>query len=151
MAFNTSTFRHADWAVMATGIVSLIALFLPWWGVSVLGYSASISGWRTSYGWLGGLLVVVGAAWFVLHRGGIRLPELPVSRLTAALGATILGLVIILVRWATLPRGGYLGRDFNYGGRAGIWIAAIAAAVQAGVLAGAFRRSGEHLPWKTPR
>lgn len=148
MPLETRSFKRVDWAVLATGVISLIALFLPWWGVSFGGFSASVSGWSTSYGWLGGLLVVVAAGWYILGRGGVSLPDLPLARITASLGVTVLGFVIILLRWLTLPRGGYLGHTFNYGGRVGIWIAAIAGAVQIGVLVVVFRQSGEQLPWK---
>lgn len=146
---NTKAFKPVDWAILATGLISFIALFLPWWGVSFGGYSATVSGWSTSYGWFGGLLVVAAAAWYVLSRGGVGLPKLPVGQTAAVAGVTALGLLIIVIRWITLPRGGYLGRTFDYGGRAGIWIAAIAAAAQVATLVVVFRQSGEPLPWKT--
>lgn len=147
MPLDTKSFKRLDWVVLATGVISLIALFLPWWGVSVGALSASVSGWNTSYGWLGGLLVVLGSAWYVLGRAGVERPDLPVPHVVASVGVSGLGLLIILLRWVTLPSGGYLGRTFNYGSRAGIWIAAIAAAVQFGALVVAFRQSGEKLPW----
>jgi hypothetical protein len=149
MPFDTKSFRPVDWVIAATGLISLVALFLPWWGVTVLGYSASVSGWHTSYGWLGGLLVVVAAGWYVLSRRDTALPPLPVSTSVATLGVSLLGLLIILVRWLTLPRGQGQGHFFQYGGRAGIWIAALAAAAQVGALLVVFRQSGEPLPWRS--
>jgi hypothetical protein len=146
MPFDTKSFRPVDWAIAATGLISLVALFLPWWGVTVLGFSASVSGWHTSYGWLGGLLVVVAAGWYVLTR---RDSTLPAGTAVATLGVSLLGLLIILVRWLTLPRGEGQGHSFQYGGRAGIWIAVFAAVVQVGVLIVVFRQSGESLPWRS--
>ncbi len=149
MPFRAVALKPLDWAVSATGLLSLIALFLPWFGVSVAGFNATVSGWHTSYGWFGSVLVVVAAAWYVLMRGGAALPPLPVSGLAGALGTSAVGLLIVVVRWATLPRYGHLGQNINYGGRPGIWIAAVVAAVQVGVLALLFSRAGEPPPWKS--
>lgn len=149
MPLETNGFRRVDWAVAATGLVSFLALFLPWWGVSFGGFSATVSGWHTSYGWVGGALVVLAALWYVLAAAGAGVPRLPVSAAMGAAGLTVVGLVIVLIRWLTLPRGGYLGRDFTYGGRAGIWIAVVAAVVQVVALVRVFRRSGETLPWRS--
>ena len=151
MAFNAKYLKPLDWVVLATGLVSLVALFLPWWGVSFGGVSISVNGWHTSWGWFGGLVVVAGAAWYVLARSGASMPPLPITTVVAGLGSSLFGLVIILLRWLTLPRGDAFGRAFSYGGRAGIWIAALAAAVQVAALFVVFRRSGEQLPWKTRR
>jgi hypothetical protein len=147
---ETNGFRRVDSAVIATGLVSFLALFLPWWGVSFGGFSATVSGWHTSYGWVGGVLVVLGALWYALAAAGVGIPRLAASAAMGAAGVTVVGLVIVLIRWLTLPRGGYLGRDFTYGGRAGIWIAVIAAVVQVLALLRVSRRSGETLPWRSP-
>ncbi len=149
MALNTKAFTPLDWTVVATGLVSLVALFLPWWGVSVFGYSATVSGWNTSYGWFGGLLVVVAAIWYVLAKGGVGLPPLPTSTAVVTGGVSLAGFIIVIVRWITLPRGAAMGRAFEYGSRVGIWIAAIAAAVQVVALWVILRESGEPLPWKS--
>jgi hypothetical protein len=148
MPINSRSFERADWVVIATGAVSLIALFLPWWGVTIAGYNATVSGWNTSYGWFGGLLVFVAAGWYALARAGATMPRVPGSHLASAAAATIAGLVIIVLRWITLPRGGFLGQTFRYGGRAGIWVAVVAALVQAATLVSLYRRSGEPLPWR---
>ncbi len=149
MALNTKAFKPLDWAVAVTGVVSLVALFLPWWGVTFEGFSSSISGWNTSYGWFGGLLVVLAAVWYVLAKGGVALPPLPGTTVVATGAVSLAGFVIIIVRWATLPRGQAMGRAFEYGGRAGIWIAAIAAAMQVAVLWVVLRQSGQPLPWRS--
>lgn len=140
-----------DWGVLGGGAVAFIALFLPWYGVSVEGFSASVSGWSTSYGWLGGLLMVAAAVWFLLWRANTALPKAPVTPLAATTGAAALGLLLVIVRWLTLPRGGggILGRSFNYGPRAGIWIALIAGIVEVACAGVMLARSGEPLPWKT--
>lgn len=146
---NVKDFKPIDWTILATGVLSFVALFLPWWGVSAGGYSASVSGWNTSYGWFGAILVVAAAAWYVLARGNVGMRRLPGSQATGTAGLTILGFAIVVIRWITLPRGSAFGRAFNYGGRAGIWVAAIAAAVQVAAMVVLFRQSGEPLPWKS--
>lgn len=154
MAFDRKQLTRLDWGVLASGAVAFVALFLPWYGVSVAGFSASVSGWSTSYGWLGGLLLAAAAAWFLLWRTGATMPKVPVTPLVATVGAAALGLLLVIIRWASLPRGGggaVLGRSFNYGPRVGIWIALIAGIVElvcAGIM---LTRSGEPLPWKASK
>lgn len=153
MAFDPKRLNRLDWGVLGAGAVAFIALFLPWYGVSVAGFSASVSGWSTSYGWLGGLLLVAAAVWFFLWRSGSAIPkDPPFTPLVVTTAAAALGLLLVIIRWVSLPRGGggVLGRSFNYGPRIGIWIALIAGIVEvvcAGIL---FSRSGEKLPWNDP-
>ena len=152
MAFDSKKLSRLDWGVVAAGGVAFIALFLPWYGVSVAGFSASVSGWSTSYGWLGGLLIVAAAVWFLLWRSDVAIPKEPLSPLAATTGAAALGTLLVILRWATLPRGhaGIFGRSlYSYGPRVGIWITLVVGIVEV-VCAGAlFARSGEALPWKT--
>lgn len=153
MAFDRKQLTRLDWGVLASGAVAFVALFLPWYGVSVEGFSASVSGWRTSYGWLGGLLLVAAAVWFLFWRTGATMPKVPVTPLVATAGAAALGLLLVIVRWASLPRGGggILGRSFSYGPRIGIWIALIAGIVELVCAAIMLARSGDPLPWRTTK
>lgn len=151
MAVNTKAFTPLDWTIVVTGLASLVALFLPWWGVSLFGYSATVNGWNTRFGWLGGLLVVLAAIWYVLAKGGVGLPPLPGSLVVVTGGVSLAGFLIVIVRWITLPRGEAMGRAFEYGSRVGIWIAGIAAAVQVVALWVILRESGQPLPWKSWR
>lgn len=150
MALDRKQLSGLDWGVLVSGAVAFIALFLPWYGVSVAGFSASVSGWSTSYGWLGGLLIFGGAVWFFLWKYGVALPNDTASPLVVTVGASALGLLLVVIRWASLPRGGggVLGRSFNYGPRAGIWIALIVGIVEVACAGILLARSGERLPWK---
>ena len=152
MAFDPKRLSRLDWGVLAAGAIAFIALFLPWYGVSVAGFSASVSGWSTSYGWLGGLLLVGAAVWYFLWRSEAGIPKEPLTPLVVTTGAAALGLLLVLIRWASLPRGsgGIAGRSFNYGPRVGIWITLIAGIVEVVCAAIMFTRSGEQLPWKNP-
>lgn len=150
MAFDPKRLSRLDWGVLGAGAIAFIALFLPWYGVSVEGFSASVSGWNTSYGWLGGLLLVAAAVWFLLWKSESALPKAPLTPLAVTTGVSALGLLVVIIRWATLPRGGGgpLGRSFNYGPRAGIWIAVIVGIVEVACASVLLVRSGEQLPWK---
>ena len=152
MAFDAKKLSRLDWGVVGAGGVAFIALFLPWYGVSAGGFSASVSGWSTSYGWLGGLLIVAAAVWFLLWRADAAIPKAPLSPLAATTGAAGLGTLLVILRWATLPRGhaGVFGTTlFNYGPRVGIWITLIVGIVEVACAGVLFARSGEALPWKT--
>ena len=149
MPFDAKRLSRLDWGVLVAAAVAFVALFLPWYGVSVAGFNASVSGWSTGYGWLGAALMAAAGVWFLLWRTQASLPTAPFSPLFATTAASALGLLLVVVRWASLPRGGggILGRSFNYGPRAGIWIALIAGIVEvvcAGLL---LSKSGETLPW----
>lgn len=139
-----------DQVIAGAGVLALIALFLPWYGVSVTGYSASVSGWSTSYGWLGALLIVAAGAAVILQRSATQMPRLPVGPAVLVLGLSVIGTVVVILRWATLPRGsgGVAGiAGYSYGPRVGIWIALIVGVVQAVAAIRLFRSSGEVLPW----
>jgi hypothetical protein len=43
--FDRERLSTLDWAVVGAAGVALIALFLPWYGASAGGFSASVSGW----------------------------------------------------------------------------------------------------------
>jgi hypothetical protein len=150
MRLDLKQFTRVEWGVIIAGGLAFISLFLPWYGVSVAGFSASVSGWNTSYGWLGGLLMTASAVCLALMRSDVKLPELPVSSLFVVLGTSALGLLIVALRWLTLPRGGSglsgVG-SYSYGGRAGIWLALIVGIVQLVCAVLLFRESGEKLPW----
>jgi hypothetical protein len=150
MAFDMSKLSPIDRGVVGAAVVALIALFLPWYGASSALYSASISGFSTSYGWLGALLIIATGVYVVLLRSSTKLPTLPAGPGVIVLGASLLGTVIIAIRWISLPRGsaGVSGVSyFSYGPRVGIIIALIAGFVQTVFALKLFRASGEPLPW----
>jgi hypothetical protein len=148
--FDAKKLSRLDWFVVGAALVTFIALFLPWYGASAGGFSASVSGWSTSYGWLGALLIIVSGAYLFLLRSGVQLPKMPVGPAVFVLGTAVIGTVIVGLRWATLPRGsgGVSGiATYSYGPRAGIYIALIAGIVQAVYALRLFRASSETLPW----
>jgi hypothetical protein len=85
-----------------------------------------------------------------MYRSEVNLSRVPITPNVIVLGTAVLGTLIVIIRWSTLPSGhaGIGGVTvFSYGPRVGIFLAIIAGAVEiAGSLA-LFRRSGEKLPW----
>jgi hypothetical protein len=150
--FEMKRLSTLDRVVVGAAIVGLISLFLPWYGASSLGISASVTGWSTSYGWLGALLIVAAGVYLVLHRSAVDLSRVRYGPAVVVLGASVIGTVIVAIRWASLPRGhaGVQGVTVvSYGPRAGIVIALIVGIVQALCALSLFRASGEKLPWDT--
>jgi len=146
-AFDAKKLSPLDWGVGGAGALAFIALFLPWYGASYLSFSATVSGWSTSYGWLGALLIVAAGAYLVLQRSGVSLGNLKVGPAVIVLGAASLGALIVILRWLTLPSGGAGVYGYSYGPRIGIYITLVAGVVQAGCAFALFRASGESLPW----
>jgi hypothetical protein len=146
--FDAKKLSRLDWGVAGAGGIALISLFLPWEGATYGIYSASVSGWSTSYGWLGAVLIVAAGVYMVLHRSEVSLSSVPVGPAVVVLGAASLGTLIVILRWLTLPRGGIAGTSFNYGPRIGIILTLLAGIVQVVCAVMLFRASGEVLPWK---
>ena len=154
MAFDAKKLSQLDWAIVGGAGVAFISGFLPWWGYSgpfAGGYSTSVSGWSTGFtGWFGLLLLMLAGVFLVLRRSEVSLPDLPVGPAVAVAGVAALGLLLVLIRWLTLPRvsGGLAG---HIGAKYGIWIAIIAGAVEVAAAVMQVRASGEPLPWAQPR
>jgi hypothetical protein len=148
--FEAKRLSRLDWAVVGAGGLSFISLFLPWYGASAGLFSASVDGWSTSYGWFGALLIIAAGAYLALQRSEVNLSVVPLTPAVVVLGAAILGALIVIIRWITLPSGhaGVGGVTvYSYGPRVGIFLTIIAGLVQVGAALALFRASGEKLPW----
>ena len=148
--FDTKRLSRLDWAVIGAAGLSFISLFLPWYGFSAGAFSASVSGWSTSYGWLGGLLIIAAGVYLAMVRSEVNLSNMPVTPAVVVLGASALGTLIVIIRWISLPSGhaGVLGvTAYSYGPRIGIYLTIVAGLVQVGGALALFRASGEKLPW----
>lgn len=150
--FDAKNLSTLDWVVVGTAVLALIALFLPWYGVSTLGLSASVSGWSTGYGWIGAALIVGGGVYLVVQRSQVDLSRRGLGPASTVLGLTVVGTFLVIIRWITLPRGhsGVGGITLvSYGPRVGIVLALIVGVVQVGCALSLFRRSGERPPWSS--
>jgi hypothetical protein len=93
-----------DRAIVGGGAIAFIALFLPWWGVEVFGFNASIDGWSAGFtAWAGGLLLTAAGVILVLRREGAKfaLPNVGPSFLVA--GVAALGLLLVIIRGRVFP------------------------------------------------
>jgi hypothetical protein len=147
-AFEWNKLTSTDKVISVTALIALIGLFLPWYGFSSPLYSASVSGFSTSYGWLGALLIVAAGVYLVLLRSGSNMPKTSYGPGVLVLGASALGALIVIIRWLTVPKGSYSGlSSFTYGPRIGMYIVLIAGVVQAFFALRLFRSTGEAVPW----
>lgn len=153
MKFDLTRLGNLDRAIAGGALVVFIAGFLPWWGYTgpLDRYSASVSGWSAGFSaWAGTLLLVVAGILIVLRRSGAELPSLPVGPAVLVAGTASVGLLLVVIRWLTLPRvhGGLAG---SIGAKYGIWLALIAGAVETAAAIAELRASGERLPWQQPQ
>jgi hypothetical protein len=145
--FEWKKLSTTDKVISVTALIALIALFLPWYGASSVYGGASVSGFSTSYGWLGGLLIVAAGVYLVFLRAGSNMPKFSYGPGVIVLGLSLIGAVIVIIRWVTLPSGSFDGGAFSYGPQVGMYIVLIAGIVQAFFALRMFRASGEALPW----
>jgi hypothetical protein len=148
-AFDWKKLSTGDRVISITALVALIALFLPWETVHADGFSASRDGWGTGFGWLGALLVIAAGAYIVALRSGSNMPKTNYGPGVIVLGASVIGAVLIVLRWITLPRGHYgnFAGSVSWGAGIGLYLCLIAAVVQAVYAVRMFQSSGETLPW----
>jgi hypothetical protein len=134
-AMDTSRLTTGDIVAGVGGIVLLIALFLPWYGVSVdiAGVSASDSGsgWE-ALGFIDILLflVAVAAIGIVAARAAGSLPDdLPAPVVLLGLGA--LAVLLVLFRIIDIPVDGDVPAEVDLSRKAGVFIALIGSAAVA--------------------
>ncbi len=148
-AFDPKKYGTNDWGVIGGGVLVLISSVLPWYGASFGGISTSDSGWGAGPTAILAILLCLAAAGFILARAaGVAMPSMPVGPALLVLGLSGLALLLIVIRFLTLPKGGggILGSTFSYGPRIGIFLALIGALIQVGSAVLAFRTSGERMP-----
>ncbi len=149
MNVDTTRFSRLDWGIVGGGAVAFVSGFLPWWGYSgpLNAYNGSVSGWSAGfYAWAGILLLTLAAVYLFLRRSEVSLPELPIGPTVAVTGTAGVGLLLVLLRWVTLPSV-HAGAAGSIGPRFGIWLAVLAGIVEVGCAVASLRRSGEPMPW----
>lgn len=152
--FDAKAVSRDDWGVIGAGGVALICLFLPWYGVSSGPFSVSESGFSTGYGWLGALLIIASGLYLLALRSQVDLSKMPTGPGVAVFGASVVGTVLVILRWLTLPsaHGGVTGVPayrYSYGPRVGIILTLLVGLVQVFFAMRFFRASGEKLPWSS--
>jgi hypothetical protein len=148
-AFDWKKLSTGDRVISITAVVALIALFLPWETVNYDGFSESRGGFGTGFAWLGALLIIAAGAYVVALRSGSNMPKTNYGPGVIVLAASVVGAVLIVLRWLTLPRGHYgnVAGSISWGAGIGLYLCLIAAIVQAVYAVRMFQSSGESLPW----
>ena len=145
MKFDAKKLSQLDWAIVGGAGVAFIAGFLPWWGYTGPGpFHPSVDGWSAGFtGWAGTLLLTLAGVYLFLRRSDVSLPTLPVGPATLVAGVGALGLLLVIIRWISLPSYALV----SVGPRYGIYLALIAGIVEVGAAVVEMRASGEELPW----
>lgn len=103
--FDSARWERTDWTAGIATFVVLVSLFLPWFGISVLGISGTADG-LTAHGYLYLVLLVALAimAYLVIYAGFEKLPfRLPVGHDQLMLGVTGVNFVLVLIAFLTKP------------------------------------------------
>lgn len=147
-SFDMKKLSSTDKGVAGAGVLALIALFLPWESISFGGISDSASGFSTGYGWIGAILIIASAVYLVMLRSGSEMPKTSTGPGVIVLGGSVIGVVLVLLRWLTLPKGGSGFDGASWGPGIGIYLTIIAGVVSAVCAWRLFKSSGESLPWE---
>jgi hypothetical protein len=141
---DTSRLTPGDISAGVGGIVLLISLWLPWYGVSVdvAGFSASesASGWEvfSTIDIILFLVAIAAIALVALKAAGQLPADVPVALVLLALGG--LAVLLILFRLIDTPAPGDLPDEIDVSRKLGLFIGLIAAA---GIVYGGWRSNME--------
>jgi hypothetical protein len=142
MSFDLNKLSTLDRVIAGGAVVAFISLFLPWWGVGLVHFS--VSGWSAGFtAWAGGLLLTGAGALLVLLRSGTSVKFGNVGPSVLVAGIAALGLLLVLIRWTSLPR--YQG--YGVGAKYGLYLALIAGIAEVAAAVMEMRASGERMPW----
>ncbi len=134
--FDPARVTTAEWIGMGAGLVAFISSFLPWYDFSYTGPLAGIdagfswNAWSLGFGaWFPVLLLVAGAGLMLAGQLGTQMPPVRVGWPLVYLGVAAIALLIILIRWLTLPggSGGVLDSEVSYGAGFGLYVGLVAA------------------------
>jgi hypothetical protein len=147
---DTSKLSLGEQIAAASGIALIIFLFLPWYGASVGGFSATGTGWE-SMSFIDILLFLIGlvAVGVPVARMTDSMPEdVPGAMLVLAAGA--LGVVLVLYRIIDIPNPDVpdiLNNNIDYSRKIGVFLGLIATA---GIAYGGWRSMEESPVGSTP-
>jgi hypothetical protein len=140
-----------DRVIVGAASVGFITLFLPWYGVTI--GETSVSGSGGVAGSLGAALLTASGVLVLFRRsGGSLLSGANAGPSAVVAGLAVLGLVLVIVRWATLPgyHAGGVGFSYSVGPSYGLYLALVAGLVEAAAALVALRTAGEQRPWDAP-
>ena len=133
--FDVKRVTTLEWAGIGAGLAAFIFSMLPWYSVSYAGIGGSLSAWNSGFiAWFPMLMVLAAGGLLLATHFGVKVDKLPLIWL--ALSG--LAVVLVLLRWLTLPDDGGLGdlgglggapSGFESGAGAGLILGLIAAIV----------------------
>ncbi|HEX4702222.1 MAG TPA: hypothetical protein VH352_08865 [Pseudonocardiaceae bacterium] len=132
-SFDPARVSKAEWIGLGAGLVAFIASFLPWYEFSATGILGGIgyswNAWSLGFAaWFPLLLLVAAAGLMLAQQMGVNVPAVKPSWPLILLGVAVLALVIILLRWLTLPGGsdGLPATGITYGAGFGLYVGIVA-------------------------
>jgi len=131
--FDVKRVTTLEWAGIGAGLAALIFSMLPWYSVTYAGIGGSVSAWNSGFAaWFPMLLLVIVAGMLVATQFGVKVEKLTLTWMVAS-GISV---VLVLLRWITLPDDGGLGEfgglgasGIEAGAGAGLFLGLIAAIV----------------------
>lgn len=110
--FDVKRVTTLEWAGIGAGLAAFIFSMLPWYSVSYAGIGGSLSAWNSGFiAWFPMLMVLAAGGLLLATHFGVKVDKLPLIWL----GLSGLAVVLVLLRWLTLPDDGGLG-DIGLGG-----------------------------------
>lgn len=114
--FDVKRVSTLEWAGIGAGLAAFVFSLLPWYSVSYAGIGGSLSAWNSGFiAWFPMLLVLVAGGLLLATHFGVKVDRLPLIWLSLAAVAVVL----VLLRWLTLPDDGGLGDLGTLGGPSG--------------------------------
>jgi hypothetical protein len=133
--FDPARVSRAEWIGLGAGVLAFVASFMPWFEVS-FGGAASVlddywaSAWSIGFAaWFPILLLMAGAGVLLAEHLGANVPKPRPGWPLILLGVAVVAVVIILLRWLTLPGASdFLGESgVSYGAGFGLYVGLVAA------------------------
>jgi hypothetical protein len=142
MRFDWKSMSTLDRVIVGGAAVAFISLFLPWWGVGLFGLS--IDGWSAGFtAWAGGMLLTAAGVLLVLRGSGTAVSFGQFGPSVVVAGLSAVGLLLVIIRWASLPS----YRGYGVGAKYGLYVALIAGIAEVVAAVKAMQSSGEQVPW----
>ena len=102
--FDASSVKRSTWVAGGGAVVLLLSTFFAWWKVSALDFSVNASGWDTgALGKLVFLMALIAIALVIVDHQKIELSWLPVQVPLVLMGASILAVLFVLMRFVDTP------------------------------------------------
>ena len=153
MKIELGRLSQLDRGIVGGAAVVFISGFLPWWGYKgpLTVYGGSVKGFSTGFtGWAGILLLFLAGLYLFLRRMEVSLPDLPVGPAVTVAGLAAVGLLLVIIRWLTLPSVPAALRG-SIGTKWGLYVALLAGIAETACAIAEFRASGEPVPWQQPQ